>query len=165
MSEAITLHEAVRLAREKMGAAPAPAMADWIATHLGLAVKPGIVKVMLGLFQEREQLEQSRRKALELARQGSAGEMAEKGKASQLASSPVDGPVALPAIPSPPEPRKEGSGKKAQGIRGCPECAGSDYVFRGRKRDQPIEGEAGPVIETKFHCRGCGHQWKERQPG
>jgi hypothetical protein len=165
MADAIALHDAVRLARETMGAAPAPEMAHWISTHLGLTVKPAIVKVMLGLLQERELLEQGRLKAMELARQSAAEGPAEKPKKRQAGNNPVDGPASSSAIQSPKGPRAEEASKRANGVRGCPECTSGDYVFRGRKKDKPKEGEAGPVIETKFHCRGCGHQWKERQPG
>ena len=45
--------------------------------------------------------------------------------------------------------------------RCCPKCESRDYVFRNRKT---IPAEAGQpeAVETKFRCRGCGHEWKER---
>ena len=45
--------------------------------------------------------------------------------------------------------------------RCCPKCESKDYVFRNRKT---IPAEAGQpeAVETKFRCRGCGHEWKER---
>jgi hypothetical protein len=55
--------------REALGNVPAPEMAAWIATKLGMTVQPVIVTVMLGSFLEEEILEQSRLKALELIEQ------------------------------------------------------------------------------------------------
>lgn len=46
--------------------------------------------------------------------------------------------------------------------RTCPECGGRDYVFRGRKKVKPQPGEKEPVLETKYHCRACGCEWKVR---
>lgn len=47
--------------------------------------------------------------------------------------------------------------------RTCPACGSSDYVFRGRKRIAPDASKgAEAAIETKYHCRGCGHEWRDR---
>jgi len=156
MAGAIRVEEAVRLAKEAMGAALPEELAAWIVSHHGLTVKPVIVKVMLGLFQYRDSLEQSRLKALELAKMLPAAGAAEK---------PSECAAPTPAVQSHAAQKHELPTRKPLGIRGCPECKAEDYVFRGRKKDKPQEGEPGPMIVTKFHCRGCGHQWKVRQAG
>jgi len=45
--------------------------------------------------------------------------------------------------------------------RCCPECGSKDYTFRGRKK---VAAEAGrsDAVETKYRCRACGHEWRER---
>jgi DNA-directed RNA polymerase subunit M/transcription elongation factor TFIIS len=48
--------------------------------------------------------------------------------------------------------------------RACPECGSADYAFRHR-RQIPATPDAGPELETKFRCKDCGHDWKERAPG
>ncbi len=154
MSVKISILEAVRLAKEAMGIETAEELAAWIATYHGLTVKPVIVKVMLGALQEREHLEQIRLKAMELAATMPAGLPQKK---------PADCPGPTPAVECPKEPKAEKKPKPSLGIRGCPECQAEDYVFRGRKKDKPQEGETGSVIVTKFHCRDCGHQWKVRR--
>jgi len=47
--------------------------------------------------------------------------------------------------------------------RCCPKCGSKDYVFRGRKKiaADPVN-ETPATVETKFHCRGCGNEWRER---
>lgn len=45
--------------------------------------------------------------------------------------------------------------------RCCPECKSRDYVFRGRRT---VEDDEGKVVVTKYHCRPCSHEWKERVP-
>jgi rubredoxin len=54
--------------------------------------------------------------------------------------------------------------EEEQPARACPECRSGDYAFRGRRQ---IEATAGQVamLETKYRCKGCGHEWKERVPG
>ena len=47
--------------------------------------------------------------------------------------------------------------------RCCPECGSREYVFRGRKR-LPAEAEQPAAVETKYRCRACGKEWKERVP-
>lgn len=49
-----------------------------------------------------------------------------------------------------------------QPARTCPKCGSSDYLFRSRKQ---IEEEQGPMLETKFRCKNCGKEWKEKAPG
>jgi DNA-directed RNA polymerase subunit M/transcription elongation factor TFIIS len=47
--------------------------------------------------------------------------------------------------------------------RWCPECGSKDYVFRGRKKIKADPGkETPPGVETKYICRACGNEWKER---
>jgi hypothetical protein len=44
--------------------------------------------------------------------------------------------------------------------RACPKCCSTDYLFRGRKKvTEPGKAE---VVETKYRCKGCGHEWKVR---
>jgi DNA-directed RNA polymerase subunit M/transcription elongation factor TFIIS len=45
--------------------------------------------------------------------------------------------------------------------RTCPKCGSGDYLFRSRKN---IEAAEGPIVETKYRCRPCSHEWKERIP-
>lgn len=47
--------------------------------------------------------------------------------------------------------------------RCCPECGSREYVFRGRKKF-PAEAEQPTTVETKFRCRACGKERKERVP-
>jgi len=49
--------------------------------------------------------------------------------------------------------------------RTCPACGSTDYAFRSRNKlaAQPEQGE-GEAVETKYHCQGCGHEWKVRAP-
>jgi len=45
--------------------------------------------------------------------------------------------------------------------RTCPACSSRDYAFRSRKKIEP--GKDGPEqIETKYRCKACGHEWRER---
>lgn len=51
------------------------------------------------------------------------------------------------------------------GTRKCPKCSSGDYVFRGRRKIAANSEKNEPAaVETKFACRACGHQWKERVP-
>ncbi len=118
MAGKISVQESVRLAKEAMGAAAPETLAAWIALNHGLTVKPVIVKVMLGLLQEKEHLEHSSQRALELAR------TEEPAKKAGDASAPVQ-PVQSATRPA--------AARKAPSGRGCPECGGGDYLFRGRK--------------------------------
>jgi hypothetical protein len=45
----------------------------------------------------------------------------------------------------------------------CPQCGNADYVFRGRKKMEAnsLKGET-ESWETKYRCKGCGHEWKVR---
>ena len=47
--------------------------------------------------------------------------------------------------------------------RRCPKCESRDYVFRGRKKiAADPEKNQEEAVETKFRCRACGNEWKER---
>jgi DNA-directed RNA polymerase subunit M/transcription elongation factor TFIIS len=48
--------------------------------------------------------------------------------------------------------------------RACPDCGGQNYTFRSRKQIEAT-ADKGPELETKFRCRDCEHEWKERTPG
>jgi DNA-directed RNA polymerase subunit M/transcription elongation factor TFIIS len=46
------------------------------------------------------------------------------------------------------------------GKRTCPKCGSSDYRFRSRKK---VADETGEVVETRYRCVACGHEWMVRQ--
>jgi hypothetical protein len=48
----------------------------------------------------------------------------------------------------------------------CPACGSKDYRFRSRRQIEadPTAGE-GPHLETKYPCRICEKEWKEKVPG
>jgi hypothetical protein len=53
-----------------------------------------------------------------------------------------------------------------QPARNCPKCGSADYQFRGRKKMPAEAGQEGEeVVETKYRCKGCSHEWKVRTPG
>jgi DNA-directed RNA polymerase subunit M/transcription elongation factor TFIIS len=46
--------------------------------------------------------------------------------------------------------------------RCCPKCQHNGYMFRARRT---VEDEQGAKkVETKYRCRSCSHEWKERIP-
>jgi DNA-directed RNA polymerase subunit M/transcription elongation factor TFIIS len=47
--------------------------------------------------------------------------------------------------------------------RRCPECGSQKYAFRGRKKIAAEEGQPA-AVETKYRCKACGKEWKERVP-
>ena len=49
--------------------------------------------------------------------------------------------------------------------RVCPECGSKEYFFRAR-RNIAANAEKGvqAAVETKYQCRTCEHEWKERLP-
>jgi hypothetical protein len=66
--------EAVRMAKDQCGDAPAAEIARFVERAFGMTIAPAIVTVLLASLREREALEASKRKALELI---------EKAKAAQ----------------------------------------------------------------------------------
>ncbi len=48
--------------------------------------------------------------------------------------------------------------------RSCPKCQSASYLFRARKTIDAPEDEGGKQVETKYRCRACSHDWKERVP-
>lgn len=48
--------------------------------------------------------------------------------------------------------------------RACPECGSANYTFRSRKQVEATAGK-GPELETKYRCKDCEREWKERTPG
>ena len=46
-------------------------------------------------------------------------------------------------------------------MKTCPKCGSGDYQFRGRKKVEAGRGEP-EVVETKYRCKACGHEWKVR---
>jgi hypothetical protein len=155
MAGAISVQEAVRLAREALGDVPVTLLAGWIGTNLGLTVKPVIVTVILGSFQEKEHLERTRQQALELAENASKDEPAEKPRARK-------GGQGQSRADTSQAPREAGRSS----WRGCPECGSGDYGFRGRKHIKPDPAKGTEAaVETKYSCKGCGHTWKVRVAG
>lgn len=47
--------------------------------------------------------------------------------------------------------------------RCCPKCEHKGYTFRTRRALDGKPGE-GRVVETKYRCRSCAHEWRERIP-
>ncbi len=49
--------------------------------------------------------------------------------------------------------------------RNCPACGSDDYLFRSRKpiEADPVKGEP-ESWETKFRCKACGKEWREKTP-
>lgn len=72
MQQGLTPKEAVRLAKESLGAATAQELAAYIQESFGLTIKPPIVTVLLGTFQERASLERSGQAAYEKLEQWKA---------------------------------------------------------------------------------------------
>ncbi len=48
--------------------------------------------------------------------------------------------------------------------RTCPACGSDRYQFRFRKKLPPEDGQSGEVVETKYKCKACDHEWKVRVP-
>ncbi len=48
--------------------------------------------------------------------------------------------------------------------RTCPACGSGDYVFRSHKQIEAT-AEQQAMLETKYRCKGCGKDWKEKVPG
>jgi transposase-like protein len=49
--------------------------------------------------------------------------------------------------------------------RTCPACGSADYAFRNRKKITPKPGGDGEeLMETKYRCKSCEHEWKVRVP-
>ncbi|HEX4609808.1 MAG TPA: hypothetical protein VH092_16535 [Urbifossiella sp.] len=48
--------------------------------------------------------------------------------------------------------------------RRCPKCGHKGYTFRARKTIDAPEAEVGKQVQTKYRCRACSHEWRERVP-
>ena len=47
----------------------------------------------------------------------------------------------------------------------CPKCGSGDYAFRSRKTAPAEPGPGGgEVMETKYRCKVCGHEFRVRPP-
>ena len=57
--------DAVRSARERLGAVSSQEMADYIAAEFGIRLQPAIVSVLLGTLAEREHLAALRQRGRE----------------------------------------------------------------------------------------------------
>lgn len=167
MPTAISVQGAVRLAKDALGDVPPQQLADWIAIHLSLTVKPVIVTVMLGSFLEKEHIERMRLAALELIEKASVEPPAakpqgrRKAKAADEVAGRNDCPPSDPGLQCPSVPGEEQQLQPLTSTQGCPGCGSTDYVFRGRKqiKADPVKG-IDPAVETKHACRACGHHWK-----
>jgi rubredoxin len=53
--------------------------------------------------------------------------------------------------------------QSAIGKRWCPECKSLNYEFRSR-RNIPADPDVKIVeaVETKYRCKVCRHEWRER---
>ncbi len=51
-----------------------------------------------------------------------------------------------------------------QPARACPACGSGDYRFRSRRQIEAADGQEA-MLETKYRCQPCGHEWKEKVPG
>jgi DNA-directed RNA polymerase subunit M/transcription elongation factor TFIIS len=48
-------------------------------------------------------------------------------------------------------------------LRTCPACGSTGYLFRSRKAIVPeLAQSEGKLIETKYRCKQCGHEWRVR---
>ena len=45
--------------------------------------------------------------------------------------------------------------------RACPACKSGNYQFRHRK-NVAAEANQPKMVETKYRCKDCQHEWKER---
>lgn len=50
--------------------------------------------------------------------------------------------------------------------RVCPKCESPSYAFRARRTLEHADAEGGPrlEVETKFRCKACSSEWRERVP-
>jgi hypothetical protein len=50
-------------------------------------------------------------------------------------------------------------------MRSCLACGSTEYLFRSRKEIVPELGQSeGKLIETKYRCKECGHEWRVHMP-
>ena len=48
--------------------------------------------------------------------------------------------------------------------RACPKCGSGEYTFRNRKQIEAT-ADSPAQLETKFRCRACEYEFKERVDG
>jgi hypothetical protein len=73
MSQPPSKLEAVRLAKERLGEAPAAEVAAFVETNFGLKMRPAIAAVLLASLRERESLQASKARAMAMGRAGRGG--------------------------------------------------------------------------------------------
>ena len=76
MSEVPSKLEAVRLARERLGEAPAAEVAAFVEANFGLKMQPAIVAVLLASLRERESLQASKSRAMAMIQKARVEEAA-----------------------------------------------------------------------------------------
>ena len=81
MSEAPSKLEAVRLARQRLGEAPAAEVAAFVEATFGVKMQPAIAAVLLASLRERESLQASQARAMAMVEQARA-EQAASGQAA-----------------------------------------------------------------------------------
>jgi hypothetical protein len=72
MSQSPTKLEAVRLARERLGEAPAAEVASFVEANFGIKIQPAIAAVLLASLRERESLQASKARAMATIEQARA---------------------------------------------------------------------------------------------
>jgi hypothetical protein len=86
--------DAVRMAKEALGDVPPQDLAAYITAQFGIIVKPVIVTITLASLHEKEKLNQSRQRALELIAQAKtdqpAGEEKPKGRVRKPKAAPQE---------------------------------------------------------------------------
>lgn len=140
--------EAVRQALEKLGDSSPRDLAAFIGLHFEMAIEPAIVTVLLGSLQESGALDLNQARAKEV------GDRIEAEKAAR---------------PAPRRQRRAGpkgdhspqTADRLTAPKACPACGG-DYAFRGRKI--VAEPEGPELVETKYRCKACEHEWRVRVP-
>ena len=53
--------------------------------------------------------------------------------------------------------------QKPTASRACPSCKSGNYQFRHRK-NIAAEDDQPEAVETKYRCKDCQKEWKERVP-
>jgi hypothetical protein len=147
MAAQTSKQEAVRMALEKLGDVPPRELAAFIETNLGVALEPAIVTVLLGSLRESGALDLNQARAREAGERTEAEKAAKPAPRRRRRDAPRDdAPRTADSLTAP---------------KACPACGG-DYAFRGRR---VVTGpDAAELVETKYRCKACEHEWRVRVP-